>query len=145
MKKILLALVFLVAISTLYVNETQAFSFAYSHRAVYAHYAQNSSWWTGLGILNTSGTDITVQIVAVDGASGAEAYGTVDLGPGEKATGQLTILLTSGAIPPSGSLFIYGDGPFLVSKFTANTSTTPGFSEFQLKPDSAPGNIVIGQ
>ena len=146
MKKVLCALVFLVAASTVYVNESQgAFFFSYSHRAIYAHYAQNNSWWTGLGILNISSLPITIQVVAVDGTSGHEAYGTIELMPGEKATGQLSILLTNGTIPASGSLYVYGDGPFLVSKFTANTSTSPGFSEFQLKPDNVPGGVMLGQ
>ncbi len=143
MKKFLLALAVLLTVSTVPVDDGHsAVYFSYTHRAIFAHYAHNNSWWTGLGILNTSGSDITVWVVA-DG-NPSEASGAIILDAGEKAVGQLHNLCTSGTVPSSGVIYIYGDGPFLVSKFTANTLMTPGFSEIQLTPISAPGSVLIG-
>ena len=141
MRKLLLAFAIIAATALVPLSESRAGSFAYTHVATFAHYAHNKSWWTGLGILNTSGENLTVYIFARDGSTGKEAYGFVELPSEGKATGMLPALCPNGAFAGSGSVYIYADGAFLVSKFTANTSTTPGFGEIQLNPIIVPGSV----
>jgi len=142
MKKLLLAFAIIAATALVPLSESRAGSFSYTHMATIAHYAHNQSWWTGLGILNTSGENLTVYIFARDGSIGKEAYGYVELSAEGKVTGMLPALCPSGIFPGSGSIYLYADGAFLVSKFMANTSTSPGFGEIQLDPIIVPGTVT---
>lgn len=145
MKKLLLGLMVLFAVSLVNVDKSSAaFFFSYTHSATYVHYANNSPWWTGLGILNTSGTDLTVYVVAINPGNTSQAYGLIELGAGEKTSATLTNLIDFGSVPSTGYLKIYGDGAFLVTKFTGNTDDT-GFSEVQLTPTQSPGTVLIGE
>ena len=145
MKKLLLGLVVLLAVMAVNVNRSSAgFFFSYTHSATYVHYANNTPWWTGLGILNTSGTDLNVYVVVIDPGNTTQAHGLIELGAGEKTSGVLKNIITSGTVPATGYIKIYGDGAFMVTKFTGNTADT-GFTEVQLTPAQAPGTVLIGE
>lgn len=144
MKKLLVALVMLFAVSMFNVQESSAqIFFSYTHDATYAHYANNSPWWTGLGVLNLSGTDLDVYVVVINEENTTESYGLIELGSGEKTSATLSNIITNGSVPSKGWIKIYGDGAFLVTKFTGNSSAT-GFSEVQVTPTLGGGNILIG-
>ena len=64
-----------------------------------------------------------MYVVAYSADGATDVMGKIELASGEKESAVLDNII-SGNVPSTGYLNIYGDGSFLVSKFTGNNSAT---------------------
>ena len=102
----------------------------YDNRVDFCYFASNANWWTGLAILNVTGSTNDVRISLYNTAGIEVAWGTHALDAGELLVGTLDTLIESGTIPERGSITIEASYGFMVDKFTGNLSTG-GFSEME--------------
>jgi hypothetical protein len=103
----------------------------YDHYLTYCYFANTSSWWTGLAILNASGSSNIIMVTVYDTTGAQSGYSsTHTLDANELLVDTLENLITSGTVPNRGSIMVEGTEMFEVDKFTGNSSTG-GFSEIE--------------
>jgi hypothetical protein len=94
---------------------------------LYVYQASGDGWWTGLAIMNgaTPNNQIAVGLFDVNGT--LTGQGTISIGPtSAQRVDMLSNLISSGYVPPRGSVFITGTSSFSTAMFVGNGGS--GFS-----------------
>jgi hypothetical protein len=94
---------------------------------LYVYQASGNGWWTGLAIMNgtTPNNQITVGLFDVNGT--LTGQGTISVGPTTaQRVDMLSDMISSGYVPPRGSVFITGTSSFSTAMFVGNGGS--GFS-----------------